>query len=204
LTATFTNTGTYTNTPTPTNTAAAPPTSTPTTNEDFNDFDEAPWTGWTSGGSNGYLASVYTQACTDNGGTVITTTTKDGTAGAVDYNETFTAPSSNLFEVTLLNGASYGGNVNEQYGGVNPTYVSYWVYTTAPGISTAKVFIDNSGTDYSIPIVVSCPSGVWTNVVATIPGTVPAMTAVKATIHDFTSTVAETVDIIIDSVSFYQ
>lgn len=214
-TATITNTpsatGTPTNTPTVTNTAPAVATPTPSspTSSMFDDFSEAPWMSpnWTNTGGAGYLVNVYVDATTTyNSGSLNTTNTQAGVAGALDLNVTFTANTGNLLEATILNGASYGNNVNEQanFGGVNPSAVAFWVNPGVATMATAKVWIDQGGTNYSIVNVVPCPMNTWTYVYTVIPGTVPAMTAVKAVIVDMTSSTITTTDVLYDNIYFFQ
>jgi hypothetical protein len=203
-TSTITNTPTITSTPTFTTTpytSTPTPAATPTSNVVWDDFDEVPWVGWTNTGAEGFLVSIYTQNATFNGGSLNTTTYQGGNA-SLDLNTTFTSATSNLLEATFENGVSYGSTVNEQVGSVNPSYVSFWVNPTTT-MQTTKVWINFGGTNYPINNAVSCPAHTWTNVLTSIPGSMPAMTNVKAVILDLTCGVAATLDCNIDGICFY-
>jgi hypothetical protein len=188
--------GATTATPTKTPTVALPGTS-----QIWDDFDEAPWTGFTNAGPNGYLLSVYTESATYNQTTLNTTTYQAGIA-SMDVNVNFTTATNNLLETTIEDGTAYGAQVNEQNGGVNPTYVSFWVNPTA-AMQVTKIWIDNNGTNTGIANAVNCPAGVWTNVVTAIPNTVVAMTKVQAVIIDMTCPTTGVVDVRYDTIAFY-
>jgi hypothetical protein len=209
LTATFTNTGTYTNTPTPTNTVAGPPpTATPTCNPNvlFTAFSTAFWSGWTSGGANGYVLSVYTQNCTYSSttdGSQNTTTVQGSATGALDINCTWTAPSANLLEATIE--SDYGSNVDATGGsGTNPTAVAFWIYSTNMPLAMAKVWVD-AGSNYNVANTTAIPQATWTYVYQLIaPTGVPAgaMSATKAMILDMTSTTVGQTDVLYDNITF--
>jgi len=206
LTATFTNTFTNTNTPTPTNTVAGPPptaTGTPNPNVLFDNFDAGPWAGWTSGGGNGYMVSVYMQSGVFNNGTQNVSTTQNGTPGSLDLNVTFSATTGTLLEATIE--PDYGTPLDETGGtGTNPTYLSYWINPTVT-MTMAHIYIDApAGTNTMITNTTVLPAGVWTNVVQNL-STVPAgnMSSTKAVILDMTSATATTVDVLYDEMYFY-
>jgi len=169
----------------------------------YADFDEAPWTGWTSGGANGYLVSSMLTNCGINSTTINTTTTRNNSPGALDVNVTIAAPTGNDFLVMIENGVY--PNLNVQFGVNNPSYLSYWVYPTTAAIQTYRLWFNLNGTNIDIGNSgINCPAGTWTNVVVPIPGFVGAMTVLKAVGIDMTCAKATTTDVIYDSICFYQ
>jgi hypothetical protein len=187
--------------------STATPTKTATTSTSgstlmWDDFDEAPWVGWSSSGGNGYLVAMYMQNGTFNNGTQNTTIHQGGT-GSLDLNVNFTSATSNLLEVTIEDGTMYGGSADETTGGYNPGSISFWVNPSV-AMQMSKIYINApAGTNTAIVNTTALPAGVWTNVVQSL-SSIPAgvMANTKAVIFDMTCPTTGVVDVRVDSIGF--
>ena len=184
-------------------------TSTPSNAIMWDDFDETPWTGWTSSGAYSYLANATAQ----NGSvpTVSVSTSASAKEGAATLlvDTVMSTSTGNLLEVTLQNNLA----TNAQTTSSNPTYLSLWVNSLHTNITVTRVGIGLGSTPTYYYATVNQTMtynqiGIWVNVLVPIsafntPGPVPAMTNLDDVLIDMTNPSASSLDVLIDSIAFY-